>query len=79
MRMRLVLDIVPDAIDRLGVINLKVGVAEAIEELAARWKEDHRLALEGEARWEGTTIVYEYRLKGARKFLGLLRDGRLNR
>jgi hypothetical protein len=76
-RMRLVLDIVPEAIERLGVVNLKVGIEESLSDLAQRWREDFGLELRGEARWEANQIIYEYQLKSARKVLRLARDGKL--
>jgi len=78
LRFRLVLDITPDAIDRVGVVNLKVGIEESVADISARWREDHGIELKGEARWEDHSIVYEYTLSSARKFLGLIRDGKLN-
>ncbi len=77
-RLRLLLDIEPDAIDRMGVVNLKVGIEESIADIAARWREGFGLDLKGEARWESSSIVYEYSLSSARKFLGLVRDGKLD-
>lgn len=74
---RFVLHIVHEAIDRLGVINLKVGVEEGVANLAREWEKDFGIELTGEARWEGDTIVYEYELESAREWLGLIRDGEL--
>lgn len=76
--LRFVLDIAPDAIDRLGVVNLKVGIEDAFANLAGEWDQKFGIALSGEGRWEGNTIVYEYELESAREWLGLIRDGELN-
>ncbi len=78
LHFRLVFDIEPDAIDRMGVVNLKVGIEETVADIAARWRANYDLELTGEARWESNTIVYEYTLISARKFLGLVRDGKLD-
>lgn len=75
---RFVLDIAPDAIDRLGVINLKVGIEDAFANVAGEWDRKFGIEVNGEGRWEGTTIVYEYELESAREWLGLIRDGKLN-
>jgi len=76
---RFVLDIMPDAIDRLGVVNLKVGIEEALTTVSREWKQEFGISLAGESRWEGNTIVYEYELESARDWLGLIRDGALPR
>jgi hypothetical protein len=72
LRIRFVLEILPDDIEKLGVVNLKVGIDELFEEIGTRWRRDHGLRLEGESAWDGTRIVYEYRLSSARKAFHLL-------
>lgn len=75
--MRLVLNITPGDIEKLGVVNLKVAIEEAFEKLGREWDKNHDLSLTGESRWEESSVVYEYELESARKFLGLIRDGEL--
>lgn len=74
--MRLVLDIQPDAVERLGVINLKVAIEDGFEEWGHRWRK-HGIEFTGESRWRDTAIVYDYDLKPALKFLELAIDGQL--
>lgn len=75
--MRLVLEITREGIDKLGVVNLKVAIEEAIQKLGHEWEKKYDISLTGESRWEETSIVYEYELESARKWLGLIRDGEL--
>jgi hypothetical protein len=77
IRFRFVLDILPEHIEKLGVVNLKVGLDDVIKEHSDRWQREHGLKLEGQSAWDGTTIVYDYRLSSARQAFHLLVRGEL--
>ncbi len=77
IRIRFVLDILPEHIEKLGVVNLKVGLDDVFKEYAERWRRDHGLKLEGQSAWDGTTIVYDYRLSSAKRAFHLLVRGEL--
>lgn len=70
------LDIRPDATERLGVINLKVAIEDGFNNLGERWKRQG-IDFSGETRWDGTTIVYRYRLEPALKATQLALRGEL--
>ncbi len=74
---RLAIEIRPDAVNRLGVINLKVG----IDELLTGWGEtllaEHEIPFEGKSDWDENVMLFHYRLKGASKALRLAIDGEL--
>ena len=59
---RFTIDVRPDAIDRLGVINLKVGIDELFNEWGARLARDHGITLAGGSRWNDTVMEFTYRL-----------------
>lgn len=65
------IEVRPDAVNRLGVINLKVG----IDELFALWgetlKREHDITLVGESEWEGNVMEFRYRIGNARKMIQL--------
>jgi len=67
---RMTMAIAPDAIDRLGVVNMKVGIEDAFAELGARL-DRQGLTLRGAGEWTDTGIVYEYRLDDAKKAIRL--------
>ena len=61
----------PEAVNRLGVINLKVG----IDELFTRWGETlaskHDITLVGQSEWEENVMEFRYRISDARKMIRL--------
>lgn len=77
-RIRFVLEILPEEIDKLGVINLKVGLDDVFKEYGDRWQRLHGLKLDGQSSWDGPRIVYEYRLSSAAKAFHLLVNGELH-
>ncbi len=78
LHLRFVLDILPEEVDKLGVINLKVGLDDVFKEYAERWERQHGLKLEGDSSWDGPRIIYEYRLASATKAFHLLVTGELH-
>lgn len=78
LRIRFTLEIMPEHIEKLGVVNLKVGLDDVFAEYSERWKQDHGLRLEGHSAWDGTRVVYDYRLSSAREAFHLLVLGELD-
>lgn len=74
---RLAIEIRPDAVNRLGVINLKVGIDELMTEWGETLSNEHGLTLEGKSEWNDNVILFNYRLKGAGKALQLALNGDL--
>ena len=74
---RLAIEVRPDAVNRLGVINLKVGIEELLAEWSERLFTEHEIVLEGKNEWNENVMLFQYRLKGASKALRLAIDGEL--
>ena len=75
--MRLTLEIRPDAVNRLGVINLKVGIEEVLVEWGENLSSEHGIPFEVKSAWDGNVIHFNYRIKGAGKVIRLAMDGEL--
>ncbi len=74
---RLTIEVRPEAVNRLGVINLKVGIDELLAEVSKTLLKEHEIAFEGESAWNENVMIFRYRLKGASKALRLAMDGEL--
>lgn len=74
---RLAIEVRPDAVNRLGVINLKVGIDELLTEWGDTLSNEHGIALDGKSEWKDNVMLFNYRLKGAGKALQLALDGEL--
>lgn len=77
LKIRLEFDIVPEARNRLAVINLKVAIDESFEQRARQLKRDHEISFIGTSRWVGTTIIWEYEMDKLDEASALAIDNRL--
>ncbi len=77
LRCRLAIEVRPDAVNRLGVINLKVGIDGLLTQWGEGLSDGDGIALEGKSEWKDNVMVFNYRLKGAGKALQLALNGEL--
>lgn len=68
--------IVPEAIDRLGVVNMKVAIEDAMKELMQQLAQKG-VEMTGAAEWDESGIVYEYVVKDATEAIRLGMRGEL--
>jgi len=60
LRTILSIEIKPEAVKRLGVLNLKGGIDELMQAWAERLQERHEIGLTGSSRWDDNVMVFEY-------------------
>ena len=73
----LAIEVRPDTVNRLGVINLKVGIDELMSQWGETLSKEHGLTLEGKSSWNDNVMLFNYRLKSAGKALQLALNGEL--
>lgn len=74
---RMAVEIIPEARNRLGVLNLKAALGKAFELQGEDFDRRHGLSFEGSNEWNATTIEYEYRLDDLPKAVTLALQGKL--
>ena len=74
---QLAIEVRPDAVNRLGVINLKVGIDELLTEWGETLRTEHGITLDGKSDWNENVMLFHYRLNSASKALRLAIDGEL--
>ncbi len=75
--LRLSIEVRPDAVNRLGVINFKVGITELIVGWGEMLTTEYALPFEGESSWDENVMHFDYRVKGATKVMELAMEGKL--
>ncbi len=75
--LRLSIEIRPDAVNRLGVINFKVGITELIVGWGEMLTTEYALPFEGESSWDENVMHFNYRVKGATKVMQIAMEGKL--
>lgn len=77
LRIRMVVEIVPEARDRLGALNLKAALGKAFERQGEDFDRRHGLSFTGSNDWNDNVIEYEYRLEDLPKAVSLALHGNL--
>ncbi len=71
------LEIAPEAVERVGVVNLKVGIDEGFQTWTADLDDTHGIALTGASAWKENVIEWRYRLERAADVARLAIEGKL--
>lgn len=74
---QLAIEIMPEARNRLGVVNLKAALDKAFERQGADFERRHKLSFSGSSEWNENIIEYEYRLDELPKAVTLALTGEL--
>ena len=69
--------IVPEAVNRLAVINLKGFLDDGFDAWTEVFEKEHGIAFTGSSSWNENVIEYDYRLDDVKKALQLFLEGRL--
>ncbi len=76
IRIQIALEIIPQHVEKLGVINLKIGLSDAFDVLRENLQEDHNIEMTGGVEWDENVIRYDYLIRDAERVLAvLLTDG----
>lgn len=65
--MHLEIEVVPEAKDRIAVINLKAALDRGLESLTERLREDHDIVMTGASGWDANVMKFDYVLPRASK------------
>lgn len=77
LAIRLALEVVPEARDRIAVHNMKAAMDEGFEKWGERLAQDHGLKLTGTGTWRENVLDYDFRLRSFDKALDLFVEGEL--
>ena len=69
LRIRLSIDVMPQHVEKLGVVNLKIGLEDAFDVARENLELDHGIEMNGNAAWDEHVIRYDYRIKDADRLL----------
>ena len=71
------LEIAPEAVERVGIVNLKVGIDEGFDTWTANLDEQHGIDLTGASAWKDNVIEWRYTLDRAADVARLAIEGNL--